>query len=466
MPENSILDILSDLIGAVQHFGERVTVQRQLIVILIVLILVWMMSSMFWFIGGRRLAEQVDGHLTGWRHTLGRYSLSFARHMFWPVLVLLILNFIEGVFVGRGWHIGLLSGAIFLFWFVLAYRLLLGFLYGHMEKYAAYRYHYRFLAPLMLILVLGWMLNHLVPIRRLAAVEVWTGFSNPITLGAVFIATVGFYFWFDGSGVAQDIVRFAIRPFAKVHPGALEAGLIIGRYILIAVGIYIVFAVLGFDSTTLAFLTAGLSVGIGFGLKEVIGNLISGVLLLVDQSLRPGDVVSVDGKMGTVQHVGIRATIVNTLNNVDVVVPNQTFLTSSVTTYSKGDHPVRMLIAFETSDAHSPHDVRDAMLTVARSHPLVAAEPKPDVFYVATGDTSRQYELAVWYEDPLQTKPLHSELYYQVFDEFDKRGINPATPQRDLNINKISIGNGYYETAEDDQPPNGDNSKTQLHTIS
>jgi small-conductance mechanosensitive channel len=275
-------------------------------------------------------------------------------------------------------------------------------------------------------------------------VEVWNGFSNPITLGAVFVATVGFYFWFDGSGVMQDVARFAIKPISKVHPGALEAGLIIGRYILIAVGIYIVFAVLGFDSTTLAFLTAGLSVGIGFGLKEVIGNLISGVLLLVDQSLRPGDVVSVEGKIGTVQHVGIRATVVNTLNNVDVVVPNQTFLTSTVTTYSKGDQPVRMLIPVEVSDANSPHEVREAMLTVAQGHPLVVEEPKPDVFYISTGDTSRQYELAVWYEDPLITVPLHSELYYKIFDEFAKNGIMQATPQRDLNI---AIGNGSNGTS-------------------
>jgi len=369
MPENSILGILSDLIGAIQHFGERITVQRQLMVILLIIFLAWLLTSLLWFMVGGRIVGWASKRLQGWKQILALYTLSIAKNILFPVLVLLALRYTEQVFIGRGWHVGLLSGSISLFRVVFVYRLLLGFLYGRLDKQAARRYHYRFLAPLMIILVLGWMLNQLIPIRRLAAVEVWNGFSNPITLGALFIATVGFYFWFDGSGVAQDIARFAIKPFTKVHPGALEAGLIIGRYILIAVGIYVVFAVLGFDSTTLAFLTAGLSVGIGFGLKEVIGNLISGVLLLIDQSLRPGDVVSIEGKIGTVQHVGIRATIVNTLNNVDVVVPNQTFLTSTVTTYSKGDQPVRMLIPVETSDAHTPHEVRRAMLSVAQEHP-------------------------------------------------------------------------------------------------
>jgi small-conductance mechanosensitive channel len=447
MPENSILGILSDLIGAIQHFGERVNVQRQLIVILLIVFLAWLLTSVFWFLIGRYVLRWAEGRLQGRKRALARYIMYVIKNTLFPVLVLFALSYTEQAFVVNGWHVGLLSGSIFLFWVVLAYRLLLGLLYGRLDKQAARRYHYRFLAPLMIILVLGWMLNQLIPIRRLASVEVWNGFSNPITLGAVFIATVGFYFWFDGSGVAQDIARFTIRPFTKVHPGALEAGLIIGRYILIAVGIYIVFAILGFDSTTLAFLTAGLSVGIGFGLKEVIGNLISGVLLLIDQSLRPGDVVSVEGKIGTVRHVGIRATIVNTLNNVDVVVPNQTFLTSAVTTYSKGDQPVRMLIPVETSDASTPHEVRDAMLSVAQAHPLVVAEPEPQVFYLSTGDTSRKYELAVWYEDPLKTVPLHSDLYYKIFDEFSKNGINPATPQRDLNINTISLGNGSTVTS-------------------
>lgn len=442
MPDDSVLGFLNDLIGAIQHFSERMTVQRQLAVILGIVCLAWLLSSALWFLVGWRAVEWADRRLEGRTRVLANHIISIVKHTLFPVLVLLALNYAEQLFIIREWHVGLLSGSITLFWSILAYRLLLGLLYGGMDKQAARRYHYRFLGPLMLMLVLGWMLNHLIPIRRLAAVEVWDGFPNPVTLGAVFIATVGFYFWFDGSGVLQDIARFGIKPFTKIHPGALEAGLIIGRYVLIAVGIYIVFTVLGFDSTTLAFLTAGLSVGIGFGLKEIIGNLISGVLLLVDQSLRPGDVVSIEGKIGTVQHVGIRATIVNTLNNVDVVVPNQTFLISAVTTYSKGYHPVRMLIPVETSDANSPHEVREAMLTVARKNPLVVADPEPEVFYISTGDTSRNYELAVWYENPLDTVPLHSELYYGIFDEFSKNGIMQATPQRDLNINNISLGNG------------------------
>ena len=430
------LGILADLIGAVLHFGERVAVQRQLTVIVIALLLTWLLARGLGFLLGRRVQGWSEDNLKGGWETVVRYGLSIFRNILFPVLMLIALSYILGVFQSRSWHDGLISESIWLFWVVIAYRFVIGVLYARLGQ-GAVRYQRRFLAPLFAILTLGWLLNHLIPIRQLTSVEVWSGFTTPITLGALLIATLGFYFWFDGSGVVQDFTRFIVKPFASRDSGTLEAALIIGRYVLVAIGIYIVFSVLGFDSTTLAFLTAGLSVGLGFGLKEIVGNLISGVLLLIDQSLRPGDVIAINDEIGVVQHVGIRATIVKTLNNVDVVVPNQTFLTSAVTTYTRTDEPIRMLIPVETADEHTPQEVRDALLEAAKQNTLVLAEPAPNVFYISTGDTSRNYQLAIWYEDALKTVPLHSELYFTIADEFERRGIKPSTPQRDLNINSL-----------------------------
>jgi len=437
MPDIDV-GILSDLIGAVQHFGERVAVQRQLTAVALVLVLTWLLARALGLLVGRRVQNWSKNNLTGGWETVARYGLSILKNILFPALVLIALSYVLGMFQSRGWHDGLVSEFVWLFRVILVYRFVIGVLYARLGQ-GAVRYHRRFLAPLFAILTLGWLLNHLIPIRQLTSMEVWSGFTTPITLGALLIATIGFYFWFDGSGVIQDLTRFVAKPFASRDSGSLEAALIIGRYVLVAIGIYIVFSVLGVDSTTLAFLTAGLSVGLGFGLKEIVGNLISGVMLLIDQSLRPGDVISINNEIGVVQHVGIRATIVKTINNVDVVVPNQTFLTSDVTTYTRTDEAIRMLIPVETADEHTPHEVRDAMLTAAKQHPLVLDEPAPTVFYVSTGDTSRNYQLAVWYEDALKTVPLHSDLYFMIADEFEKHGIKPATPQRDLNINSFRV---------------------------
>lgn len=433
MSTNVDIQILSDLYLAILQFGERLAVQRQILMFLCILYVSWVLSKLLWHLVGERIYEWVNGHMHGSLRRHLEYDLTVCEYTILPILGIAGLELSTRFFISRGWHAGLLDRLGLLFWAMLAYRLLLGLLYARLGSEGMARYHYRFIGPLFLFAVSGWFINNLVPLKRLAEIQIWEGFTSPITLGSLLVATLGFYFWYDGSGVAQDLLRSLIAPRAA-DPGAVEATLIILRYITVAIGIAIALAVLGFDSTTLAFVTGGLSVGIGFGSKEIIGNLISGILLLFDQSLRPGDVISVEGQMGKVKNIGIRSITVNTLNNVDVVIPNQTFLTSSVTTYTKSDQFVRTLLPLETADAHAPNDVRDALLEVCQWHPAVAEEPEPAVFFFGNGDTSHRFELAVWFEDPMRTASLSSELYYMIYEEFDRRGIGPSTPQRNLQI--------------------------------
>lgn len=428
--------IFLDLFETIQHFAERQVVQRQLTVGFATVLGAWLLALVLRLLAQLIVSRWVRWHPGGRWAAVARYTTQVLRRVLYPSLTLIALYGVRAEFLSRGWHEGLLSRLILLFWVYLAYRFGIALLYGWLGSQVMQRYHYRFLAPLFGFLTFVWVLDHLIPASKLADIVIWKGFTSPITLGALTVATVGFYFWFDGSGVAQDLVRAMVRPYVREDVGSVEAFLIIGRYVLIAIGIYVVFAVLGFDSTTLAFLTGGLSVGIGFGSKEIIGNLISGVLLLFDQSLRPGDIISIDGQMGVVRDVGIRATTVKTLNNVELVIPNQTFMMASVTTYTKTDRLVRILIDVETADAHSPHEVRDALLTAAQLHPAVEDDPAPTVFYLGSGDTSYLYKLAIWIEEPLQSAAIASEVYFMIFDEFARRGIEPSTPARDVAITR------------------------------
>lgn len=447
--------VLSDLLMAILQFGERLAVQRQIIAFAIVLCASWSLSKLLWHLVGERFQKWVNGHVRGRLRRHLEYELTICAYTILPILGIVGLNLADRYFETQAWHAGLLSRFGLLFWAILGYRLFLGLLYARLGSPSATRYHVRFVGPLFFVGVSGWFVNNLVPLRRLAEIKLWDGFTDPITLGSLLVATLGFYFWYDGSGVVQDLLRSLLAPRAA-DPGAVEATLIILRYISISIGIAVSLAVLGFDSTTLAFVTGGLSVGIGFGSKEIIGNLISGILLLFDQSLRPGDVVSVEGQMGTVSNIGIRSITVNTQNNVDVVIPNQTFLTSSVTTYTKSDRLVRALLPLETADEHSPNAVREALLEVTQWHPAVAEDPEPVVFFFGNGDTSHRFELAVWFEDPLRTKALSSELYYMIYEEFTRRGIGPSTPQRNLQIlnwEQEGLPKGWVQEPANASPP-------------
>ncbi|MBV7338684.1 mechanosensitive ion channel [Chloroflexi bacterium TSY] len=426
------IQVLIDLIGAIRQFGERLVVQRQLAAIVILVLCSWLAAQCSWYLVGRHIERWVNNWRSSQFKRHLRYEVMMIKHAKFPMFAIFGLDIVYHFFLMRGWHAGLLAKFAILFWAILVYRLFIGVLYARLGRTVMQRYHYRFIAPLFTLILIVWFLDNLVPINHLADIKIWDGFTDPITLGSLLIATVGFYFWYDGSGVVRDVLHSLIAPHSAADPGTVEVSLKIGRYIFISIGILIVLTVLGFDSTMLAFATGGLSVGIGFGSKEIIGNMISGILLLFDQSLRPGDIVSVEGQMGVVKNIGIRATNVNTLNNVEVLIPNQTFLTSSVTTYTKSDRVVRILVAIETANRHSPFEVREALLAAANRHSHVAETPRPAVFFTGHGDTSHRFELAVWFDDPTRTKVLTSDLYFMIHEEFDARDLEPSTPQRDI----------------------------------
>jgi small-conductance mechanosensitive channel len=235
----------------------------------------------------------------------------------------------------------------------------------------------------------------------------------------------------------------------------VNAGLTIGRYVVIAGAVVIVAAALGVDPRALAIITGGLSVGIGFGLQEIVANFVSGIVLLFEQSLRPGDVVSMENEMGTVKSLGIRATTVRTRDNVEVIVPNQAFLTSAVTTYTKTDRIVRVKIPVGVSYGSDPKEIREVLLEVARQHNLVQEKPEPVVRFIGFGDSSLDFQLEIWLDDPMLTMSIKSDLRFMIWTAFTKRNIEIPFPQRDLHLRsgvpweKLGI-NSKAETIEPD----------------
>jgi len=213
----------------------------------------------------------------------------------------------------------------------------------------------------------------------------------------------------------------------------------------------IVFQTLGFDLTTLAFISGGLSVGIGFGLQEIVANFISGILLLFEQSLRPGDIVTVEGEMGEVKNLSIRATTVSTFDNVELVVPNQRFLTSTVRTYTKSNRLTRVLIYVGVSYNSDTKAVRDILLAEAERHNLVQEKPEPAVHFMGFGDFSLDFRLAVWVDDPLLMLSVASDLRFMILKALAEHNIEIPFPQRDLHLKSgvpWEIFNGHSSNRE------------------
>jgi small-conductance mechanosensitive channel len=190
---------------------------------------------------------------------------------------------------------------------------------------------------------------------------------------------------------------------------------------------------IGINLTTLTVVLGGLSVGIGFGLQELINNFISGFVLLFERTISPGDVVEVDDLIGTVEDIGMRSMQVRTIDNIQLIVPNDRFTSNVVTNFTRSDKKIRTPIRVVTSYQDDPHQVQQLILEAAQ-HPRVLSDPAPGVFLSDFGDRGIQFTLQIWIEEPMRAGIIKSDIRLKIWDLFETNGISIPTPQREVTL--------------------------------
>ena len=410
-------------------FLARPIVQRQVLILGTIILVAWALPFALRY----RLDSRREGGGDGnerLRRFVDRYYLLMAPAIGLLLTVLAIewLKYEVNSF-------GILKASQGLLWAWLAYRALLTFLYARYGgKVRAY--HHWVLLPLFLWLLFARLLDNFVSTQLLSDIPVFTVMDDVVTVGNLATAIVVLYWFVVASWIIEVSVRrtFAGRP--SVDAGIVESVVTVSRYVVILVGILLALNYLGIDMSTLAIIGGGLSIGVGFGLQHIVASFISGLVLLFEQSLVPGDVIDINGEIGTVEKVNMRATTVRTIDNVEVVVPNEVFLSSEVTTFTKTDNYIRVLMQIGVSYDSNPHTVREIVLATAQTHSLVLTDPEPQLLFRGYGDSSLDFELAVWIDRPELARRVSSDLYYLIWDAFADAGIEIPFPQRDLNLGK------------------------------
>jgi len=207
------------------------------------------------------------------------------------------------------------------------------------------------------------------------------------------------------------------------------------RYLILVIGLMIIFQSAGIDLSTVTVLAGALGVGIGFGLQNITNNFISGLIILFERPIKVGDRIEVGEITGDVVNISMRATTVVTNDNISVIVPNSDFISSRVINWSHNDRNVRFSVAVGVSYNEDPEKIKDILLAVADDNSAVLKNPEPDVVFIEFGDSSLNFNLRVWTTELIQ-KPhiLRSQLYFEIFKRFRKEGIEIPFPQRDLHI--------------------------------
>jgi small-conductance mechanosensitive channel len=196
---------------------------------------------------------------------------------------------------------------------------------------------------------------------------------------------------------------------------------------------------IGINLTGLAFFIGILSVGIGFGLQNIANNFVSGLILLFERPIKPGDMVSVGDTEGRVQEIQMRATTVLTRDNVTIIVPNSQLVSEKVINWSHKDPKVRIHIPIGVAYGSDVQLVTELLLKVAKGHPQVMDEPPPNVWFVDFGDSSLNFELLVWINNPILRKQIQSDLNYAIDAVFRQHNVTIPFPQRDLHLCSLPL---------------------------
>ncbi len=413
-------DILVEMLSWLS-FVERWPVLIQLILVLIVLLIARTRSILL-----RR-----NRHLQRLLNRAGLHQRfpDSIRVLLGPALLLLL----AGVFAVVQVPYGLLRyfGLLWLGWNlftplkVLVEKTNPRFPIGEVET-TLFKPIYVFTATLSLLSLLGSQEN-------LARIGIANLFEVEITLGKLYTAIVAIYL----------IVTIASRPAALM---AWMSGVIFGvqkrnqrglellfRYSVIGIGIIGVAYYIGINGNAFIAIAGGLSVGIGFGTKEIISNFISSIWLLFEGSVRPGEILMINGDPCTVRKLGLRATqLKRGRDGAELLIPNQNFFTQEAASYTATETSRRDSVVVGAAYRHDPDKIIDILLEIAADHSKVKKYPPAAAFVTEFAESSINYKMLFWVANPLDAFNVGSDLRRAIWKRFEKENISIPFPQRQI----------------------------------
>ncbi|MEY3089847.1 MAG: hypothetical protein RL113_163 [Pseudomonadota bacterium] len=218
----------------------------------------------------------------------------------------------------------------------------------------------------------------------------------------------------------------------------------LGSYVIFIITFLVALNSIGLDLSSFAMIAGALSVGIGFGLQNVVSNFISGIILMFEKSIRVGDIVEIDQTLkGTISKIDMRSTIVNTFDNIDVIIPNSSFIANNVINYTYGDRTRRLHIPFGVAYGTPVDKVKEVVLEALEKSDLAFIRTKedkrPEVWMSSMNASSVDYELLVWVNaatDKTEQSSRMKDFLELIYTTFYERGIEIPFPQLDVHFKK------------------------------
>lgn len=327
------------------------------------------------------------------------------------------------------------------------------FLLGH-KRWAGHKFFKRYsdefatrFERLLRIMVMVYGVLYLLPEWRLFASvsDAWTFFATydftlgdqSISLAMVLLALASFYLSMQVSWLLQAMSETQVFYRKAVDRGVRDAIKKLIHYAMVLVGLLFALSILGMRLQNFIVILGALGVGIGFGLQDIVNNFLSGLILLFERPVKVGDFIVVNEEWGTISKIGLRSTVVETINHSEIIVPNSQLIAEKVTNWTLSSRVARLVIPVGVAYGSNVELVMRILTEVATGHPDAVHDPAPSILFIEFGDSSLNFEIRVFVQDIAARFRIRSEMLQQIDAHFREAGVEIPFPQRDLHLRSV-----------------------------
>ncbi len=284
---------------------------------------------------------------------------------------------------------------------------------------------------------------------------VWGVFDSPGEARAIIAAygftigdtdlQIGMFVWaglvmlltFQLSWLVRSLLDVSVLRSRRYDRGVRDAVRKLVHYSLLTIGVLVALTTAGVDPRVFALLGGAFGIGIGFGLQNIVNNFVSGIILLFERPIKAGDTIVIENEWGTVKRIGLRSTVVETLDNSEIIVPNSLLISEKVTNWTLSTAMARIVHPVGVAYGSDIGKVLEILHDAADAHPLSLEDPGPSAIFTGFGDSSLNFELRVWIADIKERLRVKSEIFQAIEKGLGKAGIEIPFPQRDLHVRSI-----------------------------
>ncbi len=275
--------------------------------------------------------------------------------------------------------------------------------------------------------------------RQVWNMELFSSSGNPVQLSQIVVAfavlVVGILI---GRHLAGALGR-RLEKSGRFNRGTAYLLQRLTFYLLVVLITLVALPIAGIPVTVFTVMGGAVAIGVGFGAQNLFNNLISGIIIMIEQPIRVGDIVEVHGGQGRVEEISNRCVRVRRSDGIDVLIPNSYFLEQPVVNWTHSDVDIRGELVVGVAYGSPTEQVRDLMMQAAGEHEEIRKNPPPIVLYEEFGENSLNFRLLFWtpVSRPMDLRRIRSDLHYRIDNLFRAAGITIAFPQRDLHLDTL-----------------------------